>query len=58
MNTERLLNNLEKVYGKNPVKADALNRREALPSEIEKALNQNRDNGQKPPSLGESGRFP
>lgn len=47
MNPERLLNDLEKIYGKKPVERNALDRRDALPSEIEDQLDKTRSNGSK-----------
>lgn len=45
MNPERLLNSLEKIYGKKPIERGKLNRRDALPSEIKEHLGKHRSNG-------------
>jgi hypothetical protein len=45
MNLERLLDNLEKIYGKKPIGRDYLNRREALPTEIQEVIEKSKLNG-------------
>lgn len=55
MNPERLLNHLEKIYGKKPVERDTFNRREALPSEIKEQLDKGRSNGHGDSQEGKNG---
>jgi hypothetical protein len=46
MNPEKLLSNLEKIYGNNGrIETNAFNKRPALPAEIKEVIDKARNNG-------------